>query len=587
MKGLTRFCLGHKSLPLKKHNYHLWKEISPKCSFQLLRFHHGTTNRFDGPGLKDFLIKEHNTKQEKTFDVPTENVPYIDELDLSGKGQKVLFDVYGCQMNTSDTEIVLSILQKNGYERTLDVNTADIVFLVTCSIRESAEVTIWRKIEQLNALRKKSGKKHMKIGILGCMAERLKHKVMDISKAVDLVAGPDSYKDLPRLLALTENNQKAVNVLLSLDETYADVMPVRLNQNDVTAYISTMRGCDNMCTYCIVPFTRGKERSRPIESILEEVRVLSDQGVKQITLLGQNVNSYRDMSQSLYSNNLKEATKMSEGFKSVYKPKVGGLRFETLLDKVSQINPEMRIRFTSPHPKDFPIEVLHIIKDRKNICNNLHLPAQSGSNTVLERMRRGYTREAYLHLVEIVRSIIPNVTLTTDIISGFCGETEEDHEDTLDLIRKVEYNFIFKFPYSMREKTTAHRRFVDDVPKEVKIRRMTEITEEFRRISAKLNEAQINETQLILVEGFSKRSNEFLAGRNDGNIKVIIPDQDIPSGIGATDKVQIKPGDYVAVTITEANSQVLKGVPLYHATLQEFGESQGRENCRVEMKNSV
>ncbi|MED6283108.1 CDK5 regulatory subunit associated protein 1, partial [Characodon lateralis] len=338
----------------------------------------------------------------------TEEPGYLSEdLWMLADSRKVYFETYGCQMNVKDTEIAWSILQKKGYQRTADLKQADVVLLVTCSIREKAEQTIWNRLQQLTAMKKKRLKTNspMKIGILGCMAERLKTELLDREKLVDVLAGPDAYRDLPRLLTVSDGGQQASNVLLSLEETYADIMPVQHAAQGHSAFVSIMRGCDNMCSYCIVPFTRGRERSRPISSILEEVQMLSDQGVKEVTLLGQNVNSYREISEEQFYSS--ELTKLSRGFNTIYQTKQGGLRFSDLLDQVSRVDPDMRIRFTSPHPKDFPDEVLHLIAERQNICKQIHLPAQSGSNQVLKAMRRGYTREAYLDLVYNIKRIIP------------------------------------------------------------------------------------------------------------------------------------------------------------------------------------
>ncbi|XP_066259811.1 CDK5RAP1-like protein [Euwallacea similis] len=531
----------------------------------------------NGPNLRDFFNDKHGIQEDE---IPEEQVvPYLIQPTLDGQGRKVYFDVYGCQMNVNDTEVVWAILKEKNYEKTTSLLDADVVLIVTCAIRDSAEEKIWNKLNYIRGLKNKRSKKKpsLKVGILGCMAERLKEKVLEAEQAVDIVVGPDAYRDLPRLLALTENNQKSVNVLLSLDETYADITPVRLNENSVSAFISIMRGCDNMCTYCIVPFTRGRERSRPVSSILREVDDLSNQGVKEITLLGQNVNSYRDISEKSVPDNI---TSMAKGFKTVYKAKKGGLRFSDLLRRVSEINPELRIRFTSPHPKDFPDEVIEMIQTRSNICNSLHMPAQSGNSAVLERMRRGYTREAYLELISHIRRRIPDVALTSDFICGFCGETEEEFEDTLSLINEVKYSYAYLFPYSLREKTTAHRRFKDDVPLEVKNERLRRMIEVFRRNTFILNNSQIGKKHLILIEGPSKRSEHFLQGRNDNNLKVIIPGSEpIPSKDGHYFKL-LKPGDYVAVQINAANSQVLKGIPLYFTKLQDYyNEETGRGQC--------
>ncbi|CAJ1051812.1 CDK5 regulatory subunit-associated protein 1 [Xyrichtys novacula] len=342
-----------------------------------------------GPSFQDFI---KGAPSKKTSDLDghlLDGHSYLSEDLELGNSRKVYFETYGCQMNVSDTEIASSILQGKGYQRTVDLNQADVVLLVTCSVREKAEQTIWNRLQQLTAMKKRRLKTQapMKIGILGCMAERLKTELLEREKLVDVIAGPDAYRDLPRLLAVADGGHQASNVLLSLEETYADVMPVHRTTQGYSAFVSIMRGCDNMCSYCIVPFTRGRERSRPISSILEEVRILSDQGVKEVTLLGQNVNSYRDTSeeQSCGAN----VTQLSQGFKTIYRTKQGGLRFSDLLDRVSRIDPEMRIRFTSPHPKDFPDEVLQLIAERGNICKQIHIPAQSGSSKVLKTMRRG------------------------------------------------------------------------------------------------------------------------------------------------------------------------------------------------------
>ncbi|XP_015524783.1 CDK5RAP1-like protein isoform X1 [Neodiprion lecontei] len=535
-------------------------------------------NLSEGPDLKDFI------KSDVTVDsTEAEPVPYLKAT--CGNDRKVYFSVYGCQMNVSDTEIIWSILKKTGYQKTDTMTEADVILLVTCAIRDAAEQKIWHKLVHLKHYKKwrslRSDKPPLKVGLLGCMAERLKHKLLETDKIVDVVAGPDSYKDLPRLLSLTEDNQTAINVILSYDETYADVTPVRINQDSVTAFVSIMRGCDNMCTYCIVPFTRGRERSRPIASILDEVSHLSDQGVKEVTLLGQNVNSYRDLSESKFATADKSDPKLAAGFKTVYKPKIGGLRFSDLLDKVSQINPEMRIRFTSPHPKDFPDEVLQLIAERPNICRNIHLPAQSGNSTVLERMRRGYTREAYISLVEHIREIIPDISLSSDFICGFCGETEEEFADTISLMQMVKYNMAYLFAYSMREKTTAHRRHEDNVDPKVKQDRLRRMITIYRTEVQKLNEAMIGRQYLVLVEKKSRKSEFNMQGRTSGNIKVIFPRGSIQDNRCTTKSRNIEAGDYVVVQIINANSQVLKGIPLYHSSITQYALSTGNHYERM------
>ncbi|XP_054752838.2 mitochondrial tRNA methylthiotransferase CDK5RAP1-like [Lytechinus pictus] len=484
-------------------------------------------------------------------------------------------------MNVSDTEIAWAILEKSGFQKVEDISHADVILAVTCAIRENAEQKIWNRLKYFQSLKnnRRKGETPLKIGILGCMAERLKKKLLEQSKTVDIVAGPDAYRDLPRLLTVAGSGQAAINVMLSMDETYADVIPVRLDRNSKSAFVSIMRGCDNMCSYCIVPFTRGRERSRPISSIIDEIQALSDQGVKEVTVLGQNVNSYRDVSEENYYSNAdlegittSEPTRLARGFKSIYKPKKGGRRFADLLEKVAMVDPEMRIRFTSPHPKDFPDEVLHAIRDFPNICNQLHLPAQSGSTKVLHSMRRGYSRESYLKLVDHVRSVIPGVALSSDFIAGFCGETEEDHKDTMSLLHLVKYNYAFLFAYSMRQKTHAYHKMKDDVPEEVKQRRLREMITVCRDGMSDINAMQVGAKHLVLIEGTSKRSERDLVGRNDANTKVVFPNIPIPSynGYHHGNNQSMKSGDYIAVEITEANSQVLKGTPLYHTTLVDF-----------------
>ncbi|KAL5010658.1 hypothetical protein ScPMuIL_012963 [Solemya velum] len=505
-----------------------------------------------------------------------EDVPYLSPKILHGSGRKVYFETYGCQMNVNDTEVAWSILEKQGFEKCSNVKEADVVLLMTCSVREGAEKKIWNRLDYFKALKRRRQAKRnqmpLKIGILGCMAERLKSQIIEQEKSVDLVCGPDAYRDLPRMLAITSNSQASVNVVLSLDETYADILPVRTDPNSKSAFVSIMRGCDNMCSYCIVPFTRGRERSRPIESIIDEVKALSEQGIKEITLLGQNVNSYRDMSQTSFFGGFDplKIVNLSKGFKTLYKPKKGGRRFSDLLDRVSLVNSEVRIRFTSPHPKDFPDEVLHLIKERPNICEQIHLPAQSGSTEVLAAMRRGYTREAYIDLVHHIRTILPDVALSTDFIAGFCGENEEAHQESLDLMREIQYHFAYCFPFSLRQKTRAFHRLEDDVPADVKSRRHMELIQAFREEAEKLNKSEIGKQQLVLVEGESKRSAKDLAGRNDHNTRVIFPNMEVPVHFSTSRQCSVKPGDYAVVHIISATSQVLKGIPLYHTTLKDF-----------------
>ncbi|CAI5457699.1 unnamed protein product [Closterium sp. Yama58-4] len=413
-------------------------------------------------------------------------------------------------MNVNDLEVVLGILKSAGFNvaRADRPEEARVILVNTCAIRENAEA---------------------KVAVLGCMAERLKEQLVAADKMVDVVCGPDAYRDLPRLLDEVEAGQPGVNTLLSLDETYADVSPVRLASNSVSAFVTIMRGCDNMCSYCIVPFTRGRERSRPIRSILGEIEELAGQGVKEIYLLGQNVNSYRDTSESdtvdsvtaTVSSSSPASSSSSQphltpGFSTIYKPKLGGIRFATLLDEASRNFPDIRFRFTSPHPKDFPEELLSLMAARGNVCKSLHLPAQSGSSSVLGRMRRGYSREAYLQLVDRVRSVVPGAAISSDFITGFCGETEEDHQQTLSLMRAVGYDMAYMFAYSLRPRTHAHRRLEDDVPEEVKQRRLSELVATFRETTAARYSAQVGTRQVVLVEGPNKRSpHTELIGKTD------------------------------------------------------------------------
>ncbi|XP_024916023.1 mitochondrial tRNA methylthiotransferase CDK5RAP1 isoform X1 [Cynoglossus semilaevis] len=532
------------------------------------------TQLSSGPSFPDFIKGISSPKEYVPQEEHSETAGYFSEDMDIGNSRKVYFETYGCQMNVNDTDIAWSILQRRGYKRTTNLNEADVVLLVTCSIREKAEQTIWNRLQQLTAMKRKrlNTSWPMKIGILGCMAERLKTELLEREKLVDVLAGPDAYRDLPRLLTVADFGQQASNVLLSLEETYADIMPVHHTTQGISTFVSIMRGCDNMCSYCIVPFTRGRERSRPVSSIVKEVQLLSDQGVKEVTLLGQNVNSYRDTSEEQFCG--PDLTALSRGFKTVYRPKQGGLRFSDLLDRVSHIDPNMRIRFTSPHPKDFPDEVLQLIAERGNICKQLHLPAQSGSDRILKAMRRGYTREAYLHLVENIKTIIPEVSLSSDFISGFCGETEEDHQLTVSLIREVGYNVGFLFAYSMRKKTHAYHRLEDDVPAEVKQQRLEECINVFREEAARVNSELIGSTQLILVEGESKRSAEDLCGRTDGNVKVIFPKEDVAVQLSESNTAPVTAGDYVLVEILSANSQSLRGRAISHSSLKKPEKNQ-------------
>ena len=542
--------------------------------------HSETTQRHsisvEGPSFKDFIQKDassvinHITSEEA--------VPYVDKKDFHGNNRRVYIETYGCQMNVNDTEIAWSVLQSHGFCQVSNIRDSDVILLMTCSIREGAEQKIWKRLEFLKSLKltrqklRSSRLPPVKIGILGCMAERLKTRLLEQDNMVDVVCGPDAYRDLPRLLAVTDTGQTAVNVQLSIDETYADISPVRTDANMTSAFVSIMRGCNNMCSYCIVPFTRGRERSRPVESIVEEVKRLSDDGYKDVTLLGQNVNSYRDTLALSFaavgpSPSSLSCSYLSAGFHTVYRPQSGGLRFTDLLSRVADVNPEMRIRFTSPHPKDFPDDLLYVIRDKSNVCRHIHLPAQSGSTHVLSAMRRGYTADAYIELVNHIRRVIPDVSLSSDFIAGFCGETESDHKMTLDLIRRVKYNFVYCFPYSMRQKTRAAHHLVDDVSSDVKRRRHEELAETFRLCAHQLNQSLIGQHRVVLIDRVSKRSVDAMAGRTESNVRVIVPQVQIPTSSSSSSLRSIQPGDYIVVQINDATSQAMTGTALNHTTL--------------------
>lgn len=442
--------------------------------------------------------------------------------------KRFYIETYGCQMNFADTEVVNSILLENGMSPVTRAEDADVIFVNTCSIRENAETRVWNRLKEFRSLKRE--KEHLTVGVLGCMAERVRDQIIEKEKLVDIVAGPDAYRDIPSLLQQVEDGRKAVNVLLSLEETYADITPVRTSGNGVTAFVSIMRGCDNMCAFCVVPFTRGRERSRPLESILREIRELDELGYKEITLLGQNVNSY----------------------------KYQDIDFTRLMDEASLVNPEIRFRFSSPHPKDFPVPLLHLISERPNLCNYIHIPAQAGSTSMLERMRRPYTREQYLDVIKSMREIIPGVSLSTDIIAGFCDETEEEHEATLSLMAEVRYDLAYMFAYSERERTLAHRKYEDNVPEEVKKRRLSEIIAQQMRIQEENNRQEIGKRHLVLAEGVSKRSDAQLSGRTDTNKMVVF------------DREKFQKGEYIEVEITDCTSATLIGRPIRKSSIQEY-----------------
>ena len=470
-------------------------------------------------------------KNTENHDESRQGEPLIIEANTAITPTKKLYlESYGCQMNFADSEVVASILVKDGYETTRNVDEADVVFINTCSIRENAEAKVRKRLTEFKS--KKVTNPNLVIGILGCMAERLKKDLLEEEKLVDLIAGPDSYRDLPNLIEEVGTGQKAVNVLLSRDETYADITPVRLDQGGVSAFVSITRGCDNMCSFCVVPFTRGRERSRDPKTIVEECKILFADGYREVTLLGQNVDSYR------WNLNSKGEIK-SESESTT--------NFAQLLEMVALVSPELRVRFSTSHPKDMVDEVLHMMASYENICPYIHLPVQSGNTEVLERMNRGYSREWYLDRIAAIRRIMPDCAITTDIISGFCGETEEQHQETLSLMDEVIYDYAFMYKYSERPKTLAERRFEDDVPDDVKGRRLEEIINKQLKHSLILNERQIGSIHKVLIEGNSKRSTEDYCGRTGGNKMVIFP------------KSSVEKGNYVHVKISSCTSATLFG----------------------------
>ena len=445
---------------------------------------------------------------------------------------------YGCQMNFADSEVVASILEDIGYNHTDNIENSNLILLNTCSIREKAEQTIRKKLSSINFLKKKN--KSLKIGVLGCMAERLKEKFLHEEKIVDLVVGPDAYRDLPNLLKEVELGNDAVNVLLSKDETYADVNPQRFNSNGISAFVSITRGCDNMCTFCVVPFTRGRERSRDPKSILAEIKELEKNGYKEITLLGQNVDSYL-----WYGGGLKKDFKKASDIQ-----KKTSINFAKLLDIVAKSFPKFRIRFTTSNPQDMDNEVLITMKAHNNICNHIHLPVQSGSDKILKEMNRQHTREEYLNLVTEIKTILPNCGISQDMITGFPNETEKDHLDTLSLMNLVKYDFGFMFKYSERPGTLASRKLDDNIPEEIKQRRLSEIIDlQFKHSFENLSK-YVNKKTVVLIEKESKKSKGFWAGRNEQNIMVVFPKEDF------------KIGEFVEVLVKENTATTLKGLGL-------------------------
>ena len=447
--------------------------------------------------------------------------------------RKLYIESYGCAMNFSDSEIVASILSEQGFETTGDFNQADVIFINTCSIRENAEQRVRNRLREFTVAKVKNP--GLVVGVLGCMAERLKAKFLEEEKLVDVVVGPDAYRDLPNLIGKVDEGQKAVNVLLSREETYADISPVRLNSNGINAFVSIMRGCDNMCSFCVVPFTRGRERSREPLSIVKECTELFNQGYREVTLLGQNVDSYK------WKGGEEVSTESGQEGEIV--------NFANLLEMVALVDPELRVRFSTSHPKDITDEVLYTMKKYDNICNYIHLPIQSGNSRVLELMNRTYDREWYINRIDAIRRIIPECGISTDVITGFCTEKEEEHQDTLSMMDYVQYDYAYMFMYSERPGTLAAKRYADDIPEAVKSQRLKEVVAKQREHSYARLQAQLGKVQRVLIEGFSKKSDKDYCGRNDQNAMVVFPVNE-----------NYKPGQYVNVLVERTTTATLIGV---------------------------
>lgn len=472
--------------------------------------------------------------EEKLIDEKKQGHALLTEQDPENS-KKLFIESFGCQMNLNDSEIVASILSKEGYNTTHLLEEADLVLVNTCSIREKAEQTVRKRLEKYNAVKKINP--GMKVGVLGCMAERLKEKFLEEEKIVDLVVGPDAYRDLPNLLEEINEGRDAINVILSKEETYGDVSPVRLNSNGVSAFVSITRGCDNMCTFCVVPFTRGRERSRDPKSIIDEIRELYENGYKEVTLLGQNVDSFL-----WYGGGLKKDFKKASEI-----AKATVVDFSQLLDMVATAFPKMRFRFSTSNPQDMSLEVIHTMSKHPNICKYIHLPIQSGSTSVLKRMNRQHTREEYLELIDAIKRIIPECAISQDMIAGFCGETEEEHLDTLSLMEYVNYDFGFMFAYSERPGTLAAKKMPDDVPGDIKKRRLNEIIRLQQQHSLIRMQQFVGKTVEVLIEGSSKKSELHWKGRNSQNAMVVFP------------KTTEKVGDLIQVYIEGCTSATLLG----------------------------
>lgn len=471
---------------------------------------------------------------EKVIDESIQGSTVVLETKFANP-RKLYIESYGCQMNFSDSEIVASILAREGFDTTQVLEEADLVLVNTCSIREKAETTVRKRLEKFNAV--KRNKPQMKVGVLGCMAERLKSQLLEEEKIVDMVVGPDAYKDLPNLIKEVDDGRQAVNVILSKEETYGDIAPVRLNSNGVCAFVSITRGCDNMCTFCVVPFTRGRERSRDPQSIVKEVTELWEKGYREITLLGQNVDSYL-----WYGGGLKKDFDRASAVQ-----KATAVSFAGLLKMVAETHPGMRIRFSTSNPQDMTLDVIETMAAHKNICNYIHLPVQSGSDRILKAMNRLHSRKEYFELIDNIRRIIPDCAISQDMIAGFPGETEEDHQDTLSLMEYVKYDFGFMFAYSERPGTLAARKLEDDIPKETKLRRLREIIDLQQKHSLLRTQAHLGNIEEVLIEGPSKKSEDYWMGRNSQNTVVVFP------------KENYKPGDFVNVRINDCTSATLIG----------------------------
>ncbi|SDS01469.1 tRNA-2-methylthio-N6-dimethylallyladenosine synthase [Mucilaginibacter mallensis] len=482
---------------------------------------------------------------------------------VAGKnnGRKLYIESYGCAMNFSDSEIVASILQDKGFETTTDFNNADVVLINTCSIRENAEQRVRNRLKEFTVAKVKNP--GMVVGVLGCMAERLKSKFLEEEKLVDVVVGPDAYRDLPGLIERVDDGQKAVNVLLSREETYADISPVRLNSNGINAFVSIMRGCDNMCSFCVVPFTRGRERSREPLSIVAECTDLFNRGYREVTLLGQNVDSYKwnpekqnakaedqkpIMGMDLLEKVLSSGEDLGETQDQALEEVKEGVTFANLLEMVAEISPELRIRFSTSHPKDITDDVLYTMKAYDNICKYIHLPVQSGNTRVLKLMNRTYSRDWYIDRINAIRRIIPECAISTDVITGFCSETEEEHQDTLSMMDYVQYYFAYMFMYSERPGTLAAKRYADDIPEAVKHQRLKEVVAKQQEHSHARLKQLVGTTQKVLIEGFSKKSDKDYSGRSDQNTVVVFP---VGEGY--------KPGQYVNVHIDRCTTATLIG----------------------------